>query len=226
MASGKTFGKSGEFIKNNALERLTPRNTSLPTSTDYYSVLTLLQVLMMGCILGSLIIHRDDNSNIHIRLYALPTSKWTVIWGKVIGTSLFLFISCIVTVLFSKYVYNANWNGNLLIIGITLLVFCAISIGIGIAVGAFTKGLGSAVGISFFIMFFASSASGAVSPHSSITQLNIINPNYYAKILLFGSLYNYSWQLMMKAALGRAIIFVAIYFIAAVKLRRVNYDNI
>ena len=226
MASVMVYNTPGQLKESDALIRLTSHNTKLPKSIDYYSVLTLLQVLMMGCILGTLIIHSDENSNIHIRLYALPTSKWTVIWGKVIGTSLFLFLSCVVTTIFTKYVYGANWSGNLLIIGATLLVFCAISIGVGITVGAFTKSLASGVGISFFIMFFLSCASGAVTPNSSIEVLNIINPNYFAKVLIFGSLYHYSGQLMLKSALGLGAIFVVVYSIAAIKLRRVNYDNI
>ena len=82
-------------------ERVSPLNKKLPRAIDFYSVLTLLQMMSLASILGIFIVSRNKDSNIHIRLYALPISKWTVIYGRVIGSSLFLFISCVVTVVFT-----------------------------------------------------------------------------------------------------------------------------
>ncbi len=207
-------------------ERIMSSDKKIPRAIDFYSVLTLLQMNSLASILGIFIVSRNKESNIHIRLYALPVSKWTVIYGKVIGSSLYLFISCIVTVLFTKFVYDANWDGNLLIIGASLLAFSFLSIGIGILLGSLMKSMVSAIGMSFFIMFVAATGVGAIIPAAAIPLLNIINPIYYAKVLIFGTLYNYPNQVMLKAALGLLVMIVFVYFISFLKLRRVNYDNI
>ncbi len=207
-------------------ERITPANAKLPEAIDYYSVLTLLQVILMGSILGIMIVNRSQESNLHIRLYALPTSKWTIISGKVLGTAMVLFLSCMITVVFTKYVYHANWEGNLLLIGSVLMIFSFISIGIGIMVHALTNSIVPSLGISFLIMLFAAVAGGAITPTVTIQSLNIINPIYYTKVLIFGAIYNYPEMVMYKAAGGLLAILAVIYAISILKLRRVNYDNI
>jgi|GEM_PF-2453743 len=216
--------KPGEIWET--FERITPADTKLPEAIDYYSVLTLLQVVTMGSILGILIVTKNQESNIHIRLYALPTSKWTILWGKVIGNSIFLFLSCVVTVIFTKFVYHANWEGNLFIIGLVLIVLSFISIGMGIMIHSFTNSFVPALGISFLIMLFSSVAGGAITPAVTIQSLNIINPIYYSKVLIFGAIYNYPGIVMYKAAGGLLAILAVIYITSILKLRKVNYDNI
>jgi ABC-2 type transport system permease protein len=207
-------------------ERITPLNKKLPKAIDFYSVLTLLQMMSLGSMLGIFIVSRNKESNIHIRLYALPISKWTVIYGKVIGSSLFLFISCIVTVIFTKYVYHANWDGNLIVIGGALMAFSFLNIGVGILLASFTRNIASAIGISFVIMFVTSVAAGSIVPMVSLPGINIINPIYYTKALIFGALYSYPNQVMLKSALGLLVMIVAVYMLSFLKLRRVNYDNV
>ncbi|MHB8065924.1 MAG: ABC transporter permease [Ruminiclostridium sp.] len=164
-------------------ERVSPLDKRLPTAIDFYSVLMLLQMMSLASILGIFIVSRNKESNIHIRLYALPISKWTVIYGRVIGSSLYLFISCIVTVVFTKYVYNANWDGNMILMGTTLMAFSFFCIGIGILLGLLTKSMASAIGTSFLIMFVSSTAAGSMTPAAAITSLNIINPIYQLRYL-------------------------------------------
>ncbi len=207
-------------------ERITPADSKLPEAIDYYSILTLLQVMLMGSILGIIVVSRNQESNIHIRLYALPTSKWTILSGKVLGTSMFLFISCIITVVFTKFVYHADWDGNLLIIGSVLMVFSFISIGLGIMVYSLTNSIVPSLGVSFLIMLFAAIAGGAITPSVTIQSLNIINPIYYTKVIIFGAIYNYPEMVMFKAAGGLLAILAVIYAVSFLKLRRVNYDNI
>lgn len=207
-------------------ERVSPLDKKLPKAIDFYSVLTLLQMMSLASMLGIFIVSRNKDSNIHIRLYALPISKWTVIYGRVIGSSLFLFISCSVTVVFTKYVYHANWDGNLILIGGVLMAFSLLCIGIGILLGSLIKSIASAIGTSFLIMFVTSTAAGSTTPSAAIPSLNIINPIYYAKVLIFGELYSYPNSIMLKSALGLLVMIVVVYFLSFLKLRRVNYDNI
>jgi ABC-2 type transport system permease protein len=225
-AAVKISQKPVSIETSDYFDRIKPADKKLPTANDYYSVLTLLQVIGLGGMLGVFIVSRNKESNIHIRLYALPTSKWTVIYGRVIGSSVFLFISCITTVIFTKFVYDSNWNGNLIVIGAALMAFSFLNIGIGILVASFTKNMSTAIGISFLVSLVSSIAAGSVTPAVSMPIINIINPIYYTKQLILGTLYNYPNYIMLKAALVLAVMIAAVYLLSFLKLRRVNYDNV
>ncbi len=218
MAEGS---KSGDHF-----QRIPPLSGKLPKAVDYYSVLTLLQVMTIGAILGIIIVSKNQESNIHIRLYSLPVSKWTVLSGKIIGSSLMLFFSCIVTMIFTKYVYGANWDGNLVLVSATLLVFSFLCIGAGILIHSFIKSYMLSMGVALLLLFYASIAGGAITPATVIPSLNFINPIYNSKVLIFGAIYNYPDQVMLKAVIGLLALLGVVYLASALKLRRVNYDNI
>lgn len=229
MAYKVTMGLDGKIAKigsHSYFKRIQPLNSRLPSAIDYFSVLTTLQVMTIGTILGILILWKEESSNIHIRMYSLPVSKWTVIAGKIIGNSMFLFASCVVTVVFSKFVYGANWNGNLLFISFVLIIFSFLCIGLGILIAAFTKKISVSIGIAFVFMIVSSIAAGSMAPALTIQSLDIVNPIYYAKVLIFGTLYNYPHTVMLKAVWGILIFLAVVYTTSVLKLRRVNYDNI
>lgn len=207
-------------------EKIAPAAAKLPRAIDYYSVLTLLLIMSIGAILGIFIVSRNPESNIHIRLYSLPTSQWALICGKILGSSMFLFLSCIVTVIFTKYVYDANWDGNFVLIGLVLLIFSFLCIGLGIMIHSFIKNLISAMGLSLLFIGVMSNAGGAMTPVTTVQSLNSINPIYYAKVLLFGIIYNYPDRVLLRSAAGLLAVTAAVYAAAFLKLRRVNYDNI
>lgn len=226
-------GISGDRIKledhsgnPNYFERIVPAAVKLPRAIDYYSVLTLLMVVSEGAILGIFIVSKNPESNIQIRLYSLPTSQWTITCGKILGSSMFLFLSCIVTVVFTKFVYGANWDGNVALIGVALLIFSFLCIGIGVMLHLFINSLASAIGLALLLTVVMSNAGGGITPATALQSLNIVNPIYYAKVFIFGILYNYPDRVLLRSAAGLLAVTAAVYAAAFLKLRRVNYDNI
>ncbi|WP_027629479.1 ABC transporter permease [Ruminiclostridium cellobioparum] len=226
-------GISGDRIKledhsgnPNYFERMVPAAAKLPRAIDYYSVLTLLMVVSEGAILGIFIVSKNPESNIQIRLYSLPTSQWTIICGNILGSSMFLFLSCIVTVIFTKFVYGANWDGNIALIGVALLIFSFLCIGMGVMLHLFISSLASAMGLALLLTVVMSNAGGGITPATALQSLNIVNPIYYAKVFIFGILYNYPDRVLLRSAAGLLAVTAAVYAAAFLKLRRVNYDNI
>lgn len=207
-------------------ERIVPAAAKLPRAIDYYSVLTLLLVVSEGAILGIFIVSRNPESNIQIRMYSLPTSQWTIICGKILGSTTFLFLSCIVTVIFTKFAYGANWAGNIVLIGFALLMFSFLCIGIGIVLHSFINNQVSAMGLAFLFTIVMSNAGGAITPATAVQSLNAVNPIYYAKVLLFGIIYNYPDRVLLRSSAGLLAVTAAVYMAVFLKLRRVNYDNI
>lgn len=214
-----------EAADGSVIKRMPFSKNTAPKVIDYYSVLTLLQILIMGALFGVFITGRTYGSDIHIRNHSLPVGKWTLLSGRIIGSVFFLLLASIVTVVFTKVVYHANWDGNPLIILGVILVFCGIAVGIGVLIGLFTSGFSGMMAVLLLMTFFGI-VSGAISPRSTNNLLGLITPNYYAKVLIFGTIYGYSGQLMTKTALGLLGYAAVVYGAVAVLLRRPGYDNI
>ncbi|MFP4016177.1 MAG: ABC transporter permease [Halanaerobiales bacterium] len=123
------------FLKEKSLSPL----LNIPDAVDYYSIVTILQFLLIGTFLGYDLKIRNKESDLEIRLRSLPFRRWRITVGMIIGNILLLFATSLIVVLFSYYVYRANWNGNWLIISVTLLLFSAVSVGIGLLLGSLTN---------------------------------------------------------------------------------------
>lgn len=198
----------------------------MPEVIDYYSVLTLLQMLIVGAIFGVFIVNLNKESDMHIRINSLPVSRLTLIIGRVIGSVTYLFLGSIFIILFTKYVYKANWSGNPAIILGTLLIFCIISVGIGIVTGTLVKSFSSSLMIILLLMMVFATLSGAITPVSAEGFLSNLSPNTHAKIIIFGTIYGYSREVMLEAALWLVGFITVIYSIAIALVRRVKHDNI
>jgi len=201
------------------------KDAKMPTMVDYYSVLTLLQVLIIGAIFGVFIVTRGTDTDMHIRIHSLPVSRWALIIGRILGSTVYLLLSAIVVILFTKYVYQANWDGNLLIILGTLTIFSIMAVGIGALIGSLIPSFSTSLMIVLLLMIFFGTISGAVSP-ASTGGIGIISPNFHAKILIFGTIYGYSKDIMKEAALLLIGGTMVIYSMLAIFIGRTKYDNI
>lgn len=227
LAVMKTGGKPVQAERTSAVTRVSgTRNGEYPDLTDYYAVLLLLQALVIGSIFGVYITTRNYDSDIHIRIHALPVNPWTLLAGRITGSAAYLLMASAATILFTAYVYGVNWSGNLPVLVGTLVLFCLIMVGIGVLCGKLFRKTSTAIMMVFVLMFLFGSLSGATSPRSGIDILGFITPNYYAKVLLFGSIYGYSSQVMVTQALCLLGIAAAVFAAIAALMRRVRYDNL
>lgn len=199
---------------------------ALPTMIDYYAVITLLQVLIIGAIYGVFIVSTPAGSDLFIRMQSLPVSRWTILLGKAAGSVVYLFATALAVILITRVAFQANWSGNFAVIGGTLLVFCIIAVGIGMVIGQLIRSTSTSLMIVLLLMVIFGAVSGAVSPESANDSIGIITPNYHAKILLFGSIYGYSRQVMLESAIWLAGITVIIYGLVAVMGRRTQDDHL
>ncbi len=228
MTAGKPAVPGVESgITGNVLQRVfLNKNTSVPRMIDYYSVLNLLQMLIMGSLLGVFIITKPDDSDINIRTYSLPISTQALILGRVIGSTAYLFVTSVFVIIFTGVVYGSNWRGNPVIILLTMLVFCMISVVIGVIAGLLVRSRSTGLMLSLLLMLFFGTISGAIMPSGSLDVINLLSPNYHAKVLLFGTIFGYSSQVMIEAALWLTGFLAVIFGAAGLLLRRVRYGNI
>ncbi len=198
----------------------------VPKAIDYYGVLTLLQMLIVGALFGVFITTKDDNTDLHIRTHALPVRKASLMLGQIIGSVAYVFIGAVLDVLCTKLLFGVNWNGNPLIILGTILMFSCIAVGLGVLTGSLLSNFSTAIMLIMLLMIFFGIFSGSISPVSVNETVKNFIPNYHAKILLFGTIYGYSRQVMLQAALWLTGIMVFIYGAAGLSVRRRKYGNI
>lgn len=212
---------------NQTIERIHyTSNETMPSMIDYYSVMTLLQMLIIGAIFGVNIMHKSAKSDLQIRYQSLPISRWSLHMGQVTGSVIYLFILSTAILLFTKYVYGANWDGNFLIIAATMLVFCAIAIGMGLLIGNFVKSVPTALMIVMLLMMFFSKVSGAITPLGADEIWGTLTPNHHAKNIIFGTIYGYETNTIAESALWLGGFLLVIYGAVAVCIGRMRHDNL
>lgn len=80
--------------------------------------------------------------------------------------------------------------------------------------------------VILLLVFLFGTASGSVSPKSTIIAFGFLTPNYYAKELLFGTIYGYPDVVMIRSALVLAAFAAAVCAAVILLTRRAHYDNI
>ncbi|HAZ37035.1 MAG TPA: hypothetical protein DCY71_04195, partial [Clostridiaceae bacterium] len=73
----------------------------------------------------------DKYTNTYTRIKSAPIHGYEINIGKTIGNVLTLFLQAIALMIFTKYVYNSNWSGNLLITILILFIFSVFAISLG-----------------------------------------------------------------------------------------------
>lgn len=215
-----------EVSENNLTRIFYGKSSEAPRAIDYYSVLTLLQMLVVGAIFGIYIVRKEDGSDLQIRMHTLPVSRWALILGRVLGSVVYLTLTSGITIIATSVLYHSNWNGNPLVILATIIAFCSITVGIGILIGLFVKDFPTSLILVMILMIFYGTFSGSISPQSTNHTLGFLVPNYHAKILLFGTIHGYPVEMMAEASYWLLGMMAVIYGIAALALRRNRYDHI
>lgn len=220
-----TGGIPAEVSRQGHIQRAA-RIRSIPDLKDYYAVVILLQILVMGGIFGVHMTTKKYGSDIHIRMHALPVRQWVTLAGRILGSAVYLFLASVVIILVSGWAFSANWDGNAWIMGSTLLLFCLCMVCLGAAIGRIFGKFSTSLMMVITLMFFFGVATGSSSPQSRLVALGKFTPNYYAKTLLFGTIYGYPAETMVQSALMLAGIAIAIFAILGLLMRRTANDNI
>ena len=129
-------GNHNDYIKETSLQA-----ANKPGSMDYYAVVMTTMIALYAAMGASFLIRGERIRKTGDRLIAAPISKAEIFIGKVLGSLVANALCILLVMLFSKFVFQANWGDHLGIIFLILLteVFLAISFGLGI--GYITKHL-------------------------------------------------------------------------------------
>ena len=122
-------GNHNDYIKETSLQA-----ANKPGSMDYYAVVMTTMIALYAAMGASFLIRGERIRKTGDRLIAAPISKAEIFIGKVLGSLVANALCILLVMLFSKFVFQANWGDHLGIIFLILLteVFLAISFGLGL----------------------------------------------------------------------------------------------
>lgn len=185
----------------------------VPDGIDYYAVTTLLQCLFFGAMIGVLSVIRDISNRTSERFIGTPLRHFEYVAGKWLGNALTLFTFGLFILLFTKYVYGANWNGNIPMILLAILLYVIIAVSFGGWIALLTRNTGVSAIIVMFGATFFSLCSGGFARHvgPALEKASLFSPNRYAQDIIFQSIYGGQTSSTAKA-------FIVLSFIAIVML--------
>jgi len=196
----------------------------IPRAIDYYSVHTLLQFLLFGAILGINTVKEDKEKNTIMRIKSAPVNTSTLLMGRSMANILTLFGATLVIITISKFAFQANWGGNILINLFSLFLFILFANGLGMFVGILFDNTVTAIAVLMGLMMFFSAVAGAFSKYVTESPafrfLGQFSPNHYATTAIFNNIYAGSGELIISSLAVLLAMVVAIYLCTILAGRR------
>lgn len=154
----QSASQSREFIEVTTLDR-----NKQPSSMGYYAIAVSTMIALYSAMSASELFRSERTRNTAMRLMAAPISKGEVFVGKIIGCTLTNFLCILAVVLFSKYVYSADWGTHYGMALLVLLTEVLFAVSFGLCVGLSIPGNGYA-GVVMIFAQVASFIGGAYFP--------------------------------------------------------------
>lgn len=167
---------------------------TLPKSIDYYSVTIAVMTLIYTGFLALGRIQNDFLTEMKNRLLISPAHLGTILTGDIIGTTIMGFMQSMVVVLFTHFVYGANWGSNwgvvlgtlflMTLLGQMLAATLTLAMNNGNTAQSIISTL--AMALSFISGAFYTSPIGGTAGRFLATYGT---PNSLAQTAIFGSIY-------------------------------------
>ncbi|MCG8500922.1 MAG: ABC transporter permease [Firmicutes bacterium] len=203
-----------------------PISTSgkIPRAMDYYAVTMLVMIAMYGTLYGVDGFAEDYFVSVGTRIKSSPIRAYEHYAGKAIGVVFTIFSQSIFLILFSKYVFGANWGNNMLTILLIAFSLSVLSTVFGIMLCILTWDQSSASAIANVLIPVFTLLSGGymkfVIDNQAFNRLRHLIPNYLAQTAIFNNIYgSRTGQSYMIVAAIWAMTLV-MFFIAFIAGRR------
>ncbi|WP_035432727.1 ABC transporter permease [Bacillus sp. UNC322MFChir4.1] len=149
-------GNHDDYIKETSLQA-----AKKPGSMDYYAIVMTTMIALYGAMGASYLIRGERLRKTGDRLIAAPVSKAEIFVGKILGSLVINALCLLLVVVFSKFVYGANWGDHLGVVFLILLTEVLLAISFGLGIGYITKTGEAAKAVIMVVVQLASIFGGA-----------------------------------------------------------------
>lgn len=182
------------YVREDNIEEM-PITTEgkVPRAIDYYAITMLVLILMYGAQYGCHGMGEDYMEENGKRIRVTPIKPYEHFIGKVIGTVFTIECQAIILILFTKFVYKANFGDNILaiiFISFTLATFAtALGIMLTMVTGDRMKA-SSIISLAIPVLTFIAGGYTKIEAGNSLfSKIMYISPNYLAQSAMFNSIY-------------------------------------
>lgn len=222
MVSSKIAKKNiGYETSENVSENYLDIAGKTPRAIDYYAITMLVLTLMYGTSYGCLDLDDLFFKKVGERIKTTATGTMQHLVGLVLGEIFFLMLQAIALILFTKYVYGANWGSNPITILLAMLGLSTLATGIGIMFGAIMGDVDKGAGLLRILVPICTFVSGGYYK-VSIGDSALLNyvPNKLAQTSLFNTIYDGSKMVAQNSIITMFIMAAIALIIAAAAGRR------
>ncbi|MBU5592557.1 ABC transporter permease [Clostridium sp. MSJ-4] len=196
-----------------------------PSAMDYYAVTMLVMIILYGANYGAGAMAEGRMSPIGRRIQASPLRSLDVVFGKTIGAIFSMSWQILTLVLFSKFVFKANFGSNIMQVLFICFIATLFSISLGILICSIFKeeALVSKI-ISILVPIFTLVSGGYVKINmpdsgSILSKITKLSPSYLAQKAIFGSIYEGS-ALEIRNSILILLGFSLIFFLISIIFER------
>jgi len=194
-----------EFVKITSIDRKVKQ-----TSFDYYSVTMLTLIILYGAMSGVFSIDMERTKKTGRRILASPVKKYEILIGKVLGVTFSIFIQALIIVLFSKYVFGANWGKDIVTVFMIIISEIILVMSFGVSLGFIIKNGPAAEGLLNAIIPFIAFLGGSYYPVKEmgsqfIEKLSNFSPVTWTNTAIFNVILGGNYQYVPKALIANLI---------------------
>ncbi len=192
----------------------------MPNAMAYYAVTMLVMIVMYGTMYGAAGMAESCIEPVGRRVKASPIRPREQYFGTILGNVTTIFVSSLVIIAFTHFVYGVNWGDNLPLVLLITLVHVFLTIGLGsMAMMVMGDERRASVLLNVLVVGTTFLAGGyfKISLPESISWIQYLSPNFLAQTALFNTIYDgplSQTMLMLAAMMGIIIISFAVGMLA------------
>ncbi|WP_229750398.1 ABC transporter permease [Paenibacillus nasutitermitis] len=156
---------SKDYVKETSLH-----GAKQPGAMDYYAIAVTTLIILYSALTAGQMIETERKRNTAYRLLASPITKTEIFTGKIIGNLLLHTLFIVLIVFISKYMFAANWGGNLGMVFLVLFTEIVFALSLGLGISYVFKGEASGAVIMIIIQL-AAFVGGAYFPTADSTGI-------------------------------------------------------
>ncbi|MEO3944503.1 ABC transporter permease [Gorillibacterium sp. CAU 1737] len=194
-----------------------------PGSMDYYAMAMSTMIAFYAATTSTHLIQGERARKTDSRLMSSPLTKAQLFVGKVLGATLINTLFVLVVVLFSRFVFHADWGGHYGVVLALLMTEVLLSVSIGLAAGYLFK-KDSSTAVMIILTQVVSFLGGAYFPLSQIGgflgSLTWLSPLRWANHAMIEIIYNDRLTAAIQPITLNLALAALFLFISAVSLKR------
>ncbi|MGG4106780.1 ABC transporter permease [Paenibacillus lautus] len=194
-----------------------------PGSLDYFAIAVTTMIILYSALTAGGLIDSERKRNTVQRLLASPVTKAEIFAGKITGTLVINAVFVIIVVLISKYMFNAYWGENPIMVFLVLFTEILFALSLGLGISYVLKG-NAAGAVIMVIIQLAAFFGGGYTPVASTTgfmrEAATYSPLHWSNEALLQLIYSGNGSAAMQAMMLNVGFSVLLLAVAMISMRR------